>query len=619
MKYGGWMGKILRINLSSKRYRYEDLSEHLLVNYIGGRGFAIKFLWDELKPKTDPLSLENKIILATGPLSGVFLPSSGKLVVATKSPLTNGYGDGNIGGYISTSIKMCGIDGIIVEGKADKPIYLYITPDEVEFKNAEYIWGRGAIETDYILRKDYGNDIGTLIIGPGGENLVKYAVVITEYGRAGGRPGIGCVFGSKKLKAIVAKGWLDIPIADMDRLVDVTRRTIDFLKNQPNYDYWVSQGTMATVEWSQKNAVLPTYNFQENVFEEYKNIGGEIMSKMYKVMRKACFSCPMPCGNIVNVKKYRLWSELDYENVAMFGSNLGIGDMDAVSQLNYIADEYGIDAISLGNVIGFTIEAFKKGYIDKKMIGGLEPDFGDVDTIIELTRMIAYRRGIGDLMAEGTMRMAEKLGGDAYKFAMHIKGLEITAYNSHSAPGMALAFGTSPIGAHHKDAWFIAWELKIGRDVVSREKVEKLVLMQRIRGGLFEMFTICRLPWIELGLDLNYYVEMFEAVTGLKYSLEKMFKISDRIYNLIRAFWIREYGYWSRGLDYPPDRWFEHPPKTGPYKGITINREIYDKLLSYYYEIRGWDENGIPRKDTLIKYGLEDVALELERCGIKLK
>ncbi|HDJ89533.1 MAG TPA: aldehyde ferredoxin oxidoreductase, partial [Thermoprotei archaeon] len=490
--YGGWMGKILRINLSSRKYREEKLSEELIRNYIGGRGFAVKILWSELKPKINPLSPENKVILATGPLSGTFSPSSGKLVVATKSPLTKGYGDGNIGGHISSSIKMCGYDAIIIEGKSNKPVYLYITPNSVEFKNADHIWGKGAIETDHILRKDHGNSIGTLVIGPGGENLVKYAVVITEYGRAGGRPGIGCVFGSKKLKAIVTEGWLDIPVVNLEKLINITRKAVDFLKKQSNYDKWVSQGTMAAIEWSQENAVLPTYNFQENVFEKYREIGGETMSKLYKIIRKACFSCPMPCGNIVRDKKYKIWSELDYENVAMFGPNLGIDNMDEISRLNYMADEYGIDAISLGNVIGFVIEAFKKGYIDETMTNGLKLKFGDPDIVFELMKMVTYRKGIGDLMAEGTRTMAEKLGGDTYKFAMNVKGLEITAYDSHSAPGMALAYGTSPIGAHHKDAWFIAWELKIGRDVVSREKVEKLVLMQRIRGGLFEILTVCR-------------------------------------------------------------------------------------------------------------------------------
>ncbi|RLE66039.1 MAG: aldehyde ferredoxin oxidoreductase [Thermoprotei archaeon] len=616
---GGWLGKILRINLSTGRVSVQGIDEHYAMKFIGGRGFAVEILWNEVKG-VDPLSPDNKFIVATGPLTGLFLPSSGKVVVAAKSPLTYGYGDGNIGSMISARLKMAGYDAIVVEGRASKPSYIYIDSETIKIFGARDLWGRGAIETDVILRERHGDSVGTLVIGPAGENLVRFATTISEFGRAGGRPGMGAVMGSKNLKAIVVDGWKDIPVAYPDKLSELMYEAIKKLKESPQYDFWVRQGTMATIEWSQTNCVLPAFNFSEGVFEQYDKISGETMEKFYKVFRKGCFSCPMPCGNISKNKtgKYPgTWAELDYENVGMLGSNLGIGDMNAVIKLNLLADDLGLDTISAGGVIGFAIEAFKRGILPRELVGNVKLEWGDDSTVIQLMEMIAYRKGLGDLLAEGTRKVAEKLGGEAHKIAMHVKGLEISAYDCHTAPGMALAYGTSPIGAHHKDAWFIAWELKMGRDVVSREKVRKLIEMQRIRGGLFETFTVCRLPWIELGFPLNYYEKFFEAVTGIKATLNEFYEVADRIYNLMRAYWIREYTLmgvkWSRQMDYPPGKWFEEPTTKGPLAGSKINREVYDKLLSWYYEERGWDEDGVPRKSTLAKYGLSEVAAELEK------
>ncbi len=621
MKFkGGWIGKVLRINLTNGLISKYDLDKELALNYIGGRGFAVKTLWSEVKG-IDPLSPINKLIIATGPLTGLFIPSSGKVVVATKSPLTGGYADGNIGSTISVNLKMSGYDMIIIEGRAKKPSYIYIDPDVVRIFGANDLWGKGAIETDVILKDRHGLESGTLVIGPGGENLVKYAVVISEFGRAGGRPGIGAVMGSKNLKAIVVRGWKDIPVANPDILNKLMIESIEVIKSNKNYEKWITYGTMSTIEWSQENSVLPAYNFSEGVFDKYKEISGETMSKEYKVFRKGCFSCPMPCGNISRNKKglYKgVWAELDYENVGMLGSNLGIGNMNAVIKLNYLVDDMGLDAISTGSVLAFTIEAYKRGIISEKDLNGLKPEWGEYETVEKLIRMIAHREGFGNAMADGVKRAAEIINKGSSEFAIHVKGLEISAYDCHAAPGMALAYGTSPIGAHHKDAWFISWEIKMGREIISKEKVEKLIDMQRIRGGLFESFTVCRLPWIELDFPLDYYPKFLKAATGINFSINQLYFIADRIYNLMRVYWIREFKEWSRAFDYPPEKWFSKPLTKGPFKGKKLDKKAYDKLLDYYYELRGWDNNGIPKKSTLKRYGLEFVINELETKGIKL-
>ena len=314
----------------------------------------------------------------------------------------------------------------------------------------------------------------------------------------------------------------------------------------------------------------------------------------------------MTCGNVVKDSD-RKESELDYENVAMLGSNIGLGDLKQVAALNRVADEYGLDAISLGNVLGFAMEASEKGLLDQNV------PWGGFKTTKALIKDIAYRSGpLGDALAEGVRSASEAVGGGSDHWAMHVKGLEISAYDCHAAPAMALAYGTSSIGAHHKDAWAISWEVKAGREGYNAQKVDKVIELQRTRGGVFECLTVCRLPWIEVGLELEWYQRFLNAATGLQMSWDDLNTIADRVFNLTRAFWIREYGKkWSSNMDVPPARWFEDPLTKGPFKGRTLDRTKYGNMLQMYYRKRGWDEKGIPRKSTLKNLGLKNIASQL--------
>jgi len=603
----GWNGKILRVNLSTDKVSVQEYNAEFAKKFVGGRGFAIKILWDELKPGIDPLSPENKLIVSVGPLTGLPGPSLGKIVIAAKSPLTGGYGDGNLGSMAAVYLRKAGYDAVVVEGKAKKPSYLYVEDDKTYILSAEGIWGLTTFEAEEKLKEIHGRNTGVLVIGPAGENLVRYATVISQEGRAGGRPGMGAVMGSKNLKAFVFKGTKDIPLADPQEYRKLVDQCYEEIKSSANYEFWIRQGTMATIEWCQENAVLPTYNFKEGVFEYARLIDGYSMEAM-KIKRRGCPFCNMACGNVV-VDAEKKEAELDYENVAMLGSNIGIGHLGKVSVLNRMADEYGIDTISLGSCIGFIMEATEK----KLTKEGVE--WGDYKKVKELIEDIAYRRELGNFLAEGTMRMAEKIGGESKKWAMQVKGLEISAYNCYSVPGMALAFGTSSIGAHHKEAWVIAWEIKTDRTGYTKAKVDKVLEFQRIRGGMFECLVSCRLPWIELGFNLEWYPKLLKAASGVTISLDEMYYgVADRVYALIRAFWVREFGgKWDRNMDYPPARWFEEAPTKGPYKGTTLSRDGYNQLLSQYYAERGWDERGIPRRSTLEKLGLSDVVVELEK------
>jgi len=604
----GWSGRLLRVDLSRGKCVVEEYPADLAMRFVGGRGFAVKLLWDELPPGVDPLGPENLLIMAAGPLTGYAIPSSGKLVVASKSPLTGGYGDGNVGTRAAVQLRRCRLDAVVIKGRAEKPSYLLIEGDRAEVRDAGDLWGLDAFKAEDRLLEEHGRDVGVLLIGPAGENQVRFATVVSQRGRAGGRPGMGAVMGSKNLKAVVFKGDEEPEAADPQKLRELGREAYREITEKPNYDFWRRQGTMATIEWCQENSTLPTYNFREGVFDEADGISGSTMERMV-VKQRGCPHCNMICGNIIEDAE-GAESELDYENVAMLGSNIGIGDLRKVAVLNRMCDELGLDTISTGSAIGFAMEAAERGLLD------IDITWGDYEGAKRLLEDIAYRRGeAGELLSLGVREAAERIGDGAPDFAIHVKGLECSAYDCHLCPGMALSFGTSPIGAHHKDAWVISWEISSGRRAeYIPEKADKVIEFQRIRGGMFECLVTCRLPWIELGFELDWYPRFLEAATGVSMSLDELLTLGDRVYALIRAFWVREYGgEWSRRMDYPPRRWFEEPLTKGPLKGAHLELEGYDRLLQTYYDKRGWDERGIPTRETFRRLGLESEARELER------
>ncbi|HIH72822.1 MAG TPA: aldehyde ferredoxin oxidoreductase family protein, partial [Thermococcaceae archaeon] len=410
----GWWGRILRVDLTNNKVWVQEYSPEVAKNFIGGRGLAAWILWNEAK-NVDPLGPKNKLVFATGPFNGLPTPSGGKMVIAAKSPLTGGYGDGNLGTMATVHLRKAGYDALVVEGKAKKPVYIYIEDDNVSILSAEGLWGKTTFETERELKEIHGKNVGILSIGPGGENLVKYAVVISQEGRAAGRPGMGAVMGSKKLKAVVIKGTKEIPVADKEKLKELSQEAYDAILNSPGYPFWHRQGTMAAVEWTNENSALPTRNFSDGSFEFARSIDGYTMEGM-KVKQRGCPYCNMPCGNVV-LDAEGQESELDYENVALLGSNLGIGKLNEVSVLNRIADEMGLDTISLGVAISYVMEAKEKGIIKDDDA----PEFGDFKKAKQLALDIAYRRGeLGNLAAEGVKAMSEKLG--AKDFAMHVKG-----------------------------------------------------------------------------------------------------------------------------------------------------------------------------------------------------
>jgi len=614
----GYMGKILRINLTTGEIKKEDLPEDLVKNYLGGRGFAAKILFDELKPGTDPFGPDNKVIVSAGPLTGVFVPGTGKVTFASKSPATNSYGDSNMGGHFGPELKYAGYDTIIIEGKSDKPVYLYIDDDTVEIRSATEYWGKGSIQTETFLKAFLGDEFQIATIGPAGENKVFYACISHDFGRQSGRCGIGAVLGDKKVKAIAIRGTKSIPIHDVKKFEKIGKELFRHCQNHPALKEWQDYGTPGVTVWANENGIFPTKNFSTGFFEDYKNLSATEMRKKVVVTDKACMGCPMCCGKYSHVQKKGRESYAEgpeYETIALMGGNCAIGDIEDVTYLNYIADELGVDTISAGNVIGFLMECFEKGIIKKKDLDDIELKWGDVDSAVKIMKKIAAREGIGNLLADGVKAAAKKFGKGSEKFAMHIKGLEWSGYESRNAPAMLLSYMTADIGAHHNRSWAITHDIAFGREKLE-SKAEKTIELQHIR-PLFDTLDLCRLQWVELAVPLEKYAEFFQALTGINYSWADMLKISERIWNLTRLFLIRENKTVGREIDMPPARIYEEAVPTGATKGKLTKLKDIETLLDSYYKLRGWDKNGYPTPGKLKELGLEEYTKYVETAGAK--
>ena len=609
----GYGGKILRVDLTRRRIEKQELDPRLAGEWIGGRGFIAKILYDELPPGADPLGPENKMVIAAGPLSGTFWPSAAKLVFGTKSPLTGGYGDSNLGGAIMAELKYAGYDLVILEGASRDPLYLCMDDGKVELRDARPYWGKGALESEEEMKKDLGEAFQLATIGPAGENLVPCANINHEFGRQAGRCGMGAVLGSKGLKAMAVRGTGGIPLHDADELVRITKAALKHITTHSYFKRFRQYGTTDITDWCQGMGVLPTRNFNYGVYEKQAGLAPEPMREKILVRDKACFACPLNCGNYTRSPKYGTYIDgPEYETIGMMGSNCLVEDIEDVQYLNYLCDDLGMDTIAVGGTLGFAMECRENGVLKEEDLDGIDLRFGNVKAMEAMIRKMARREGAGKMLAEGSRAMARRLGRDSERYAMHVKGLEFSAYECRGAPAMLLSFMTSDIGAQHTRSWAIVQDMEMGRDNV--EGRAKLVNELQTLRPLMEMFGVCRFPWLEVKLDFGEYVKAFNAITGLGYDREKLFQISEKVWNLTRAFWVREVGDFGRKYDLPPGRVYD-PLASGPAKGLHLTEEKVNRMLDEYYELRGWDRNGIPTGKKLRDLGLDKVADELKQRG----
>ncbi|HNT34648.1 MAG TPA: aldehyde ferredoxin oxidoreductase family protein, partial [bacterium] len=570
--------------------------------YVGGRGFGAKLVWDNLRRhnfKLDPLGPENLIAIAPGPLSGLYLPSSGKNSFVAISPATGLYADSSLGGHFGVELRQAGFDLLSITGKTDVLSILFIDNSDISIIPMPELKGKTSLETEGMIKERLGTHaIHVATIGVAGENLVRFACINSDWSRNAGRTGMGAILGSKNLKAIAVRGHHDLPVHDLKALVEESNRAIKYMKDHKYFRLWQQQGLMNVIDYANEKGILPTYNFKDSTFSRSNKINGQVMLDHYKIGDSACFACPMCCGNICLVKNGKFTGTVtegpEYESCAMLGSNVGIDNFSAVLAANRLCDELGVDTISTGSIVAAVTEGYEKAIISLEDLDGREITWGDEDAILELIRKIAYREGIGDTLAGGSKAIIARWPEMA-KVVLQVKGLEQSAYDSRGGVSMGLAYATCDIGAHHTRAWTIAKEIEEGSNWTNEDRVKTVIYHQKLR-PLFDMLGVCRLPWIELGLNERHYENFYTHVTGKKMTLEELLELSNDLYNLTRL--INSKMGVSRKDDSLPYKNYACAPLTGPNAGKSINQEEFQKLLSLYYKARGWDENGQPPADT---------------------
>jgi len=594
----GYFKKHLHVDLAKDSAERRDLPDAFIERYIGGRGFGAKLVWDNLRRhdfKIDPLGAENLLVIAPGPLTGVYLPASGKTSFVAISPATGFYGDSSIGGRFGVELRQTGVDVLSITGRAQQLSIIFVDNDKTMVISMPELKGKSCLEAEGMIKERLGTyAVHVAVIGVAGENMVKFACVNADWGRNAGRTGMGAIMGSKNLKAGVVRGQKDIPVYDVPGLVAETEKACKYLEEHKYFKMWQQEGLMNVIEYANEKGILPAYNFKDSVFTRHDQINGATMLDHYKIGDSACFSCPMCCSNICLVKNGKYAGTVvegpEYESCAMLGSNLGIDNFAAILAANRRCDELGVDTISTGNIVGAVIEGYEKGILSLSDLDGREITWGDEDAILELIQRIADRQGIGDILADGARRIIEKWP-EMDGIILQVKGLEQSAYDSRPSISMGLAYATSDIGAHHTRAWTIAKELEEGQGWSDDEKVNTVIYHQKLR-PLFDMLGVCRLPWIELGLSERHYENFYRYVTGGESTLEELLELSNDIYDLTRL--INSRLGVSRKDDSLPHKVWANPPLTGPNAGRVIDRDDFQRLLSLYYKKRGWDQDGIP-------------------------
>ncbi|MEA2039782.1 MAG: aldehyde ferredoxin oxidoreductase family protein [Thermodesulfobacteriota bacterium] len=622
MYRGGYTGKILRINLSNHSSSVEDLSLKTARDFIGGAGIAIKYLFDELKAGTDPLGPDNKLIFSVGPFTGTTVPCASRMAVAAKSPLTNAMGLALTGGYFPAELKFAGYDMLIIEGKAEKPTYLWIKDGEVKFRPAGKAWGTRTGDCQQIIKNELGDqNVRIACIGPAGENLSKIACIVNER-RAAGRKGLGAVMGSKNLKAIAIRGTDSVAIADKDKYKAAREDMAKSMKDSPIlYSQFSKLGTPMVVNHLCEMGIFPARNWTTTgEFTPAEEIGVAAQERL-KVGSEHCYQCPVGCTQLKLARSgpyAGALGEPEFETLYSLGGETGVDYAEAIVAADRLCDELGLDTMSAGVTVGFAMELYEKGILGIDQTGGLELNFGNHKAMMTLLILMAFREGIGDILADGTKAAAEKIGKDTHKYAMHVKGLELPGYDVRGAKAHGLNYATSYTGADHNRGYAFQeiFGIPVPREVdrfSTEGKGELTKWNQDVRTATCDCPTMCAflLDMALPGNALQNTAALMEAVTGLAFRPEDVMTVGERVNTLARAFNVRE-GF-TRADDTLPERLMKEPLKEGGSKGQVISEEDLKFMLDEYYTEQGWDlETGKPTREKLEELGLEYVADELE-------
>lgn len=626
----GYAGKILRVNLSKNRITEEKIAEEDAREFLGGRGLGAKILFDELKPGTDPLGPENKLVFATGPIVGTSLSCCSRYVVMAKSPLTGCWGEASAAGFFGPELKFAGYDAIIVEGQFEKPSYLWINDGEAEIRDASHLWGKDTGPVQRAVQEEVGEARARVAcIGSGGENLVRFACIISDLHRAAGRTGLGAVMGSKKLKAIAVRGRQTINVADKEKLKELGYSVAREMETMSG-DVLQKYGTSGFLDSFNASGRLPTMAFRKCQFQGSEKITGQTMAETILIRRSSCFACHVGCIRIVEADEpYKVnpsYGGPEYETCTSFGSLCMNDNLVSIAKANELCNRHTLDTMSTGVVIAFAMECYEKGLLTKESADGLDLTWGNHKAIIQLIEKIAKRDGIGKLLAEGVKRAAEKIGAGAEEFALHVKGLELPMHEVRGKKGLGLSFATSNRGACHlqsfhddmlEDETRLYQKRGFGFDpsIAPRDRLyvgpekAKLVKLGQDFMAFIDSAIFCKFFGFRGTEDT--IVRVVNSVTGWDISPIELMTIGERIFNLCRAFNVRE-GI-TRKDDKLPKR-LGQPLPEGPYEGEALPRNVLEKMLDSYYHLRGWSiKTGIPTQAKLEELGLEYAGNELKK------
>jgi len=609
---GGYVGNLLRVNLNDKTYHLEHLDEASLDLFLGGRGIAAKIYFEELPPEIRPLDEENKLIFMTGPLTGTIVPASTKFQCATRSAETEVYLCSNSGGDFGPQLKFAGYDGLVIEGKSSEPVYLFISNDKIEFKDAHVLWGKSTSEVYKALQTTYP-EAGIMCIGPAAEKKVAFSCIKVD-GRTFGRGGAGAVMASKNLKAIVVKGKGKLSYADLTELKKRIKPREIRKACQSLADY----GRPIYTEAINELGCYPVRNFQTAVFKEVDRVSAPFMKQNFFIKNGACYRCPVACLKVCQVKSGSMAGQTvapEYETIWALGAQCGISDFNAILSANLLCDEYGMDTISTGNIIGFAMELYERGMITQEDTGGLKLTFGSPEAVLGAIELIAKRKKVGEILARGFLGIAGRIP-DSKRYMMQVKGMPFAAYDPRGFYGMGLTYGTSSRGAcHNVGGWSIRAELLSGEyDRFALKGKGKLIRGLQDTRAYIDSLGICTVVRRVLGFTDKPDPTILNLVTGLDFA-DKLMEIGERIYNLERLILARE-GI-SRRDDMLPERIMKERLPDGPAKGHVLTKDMYDIELNEYYEVRGWNKDGIPTQNKLEALSLQDMLVSFKE-GIGL-
>jgi len=576
--------------------------------YIGGRGLATRYLYEEIDPRCDPLSPDNKVIFATGPLTGTYAPTGGRYMVVCKSPLTGAIASSNSGGYWGPELKFAGYDIVILEGRSPNPVYLWINDSQVELRAASHIWGRTTHDTEDIIRAETDPQARISTIGPAGENLNRNACIINDKSRAAGRSGVGAAMGAKNIKAIAVRGTGAVQAADPIRFGELVFDCMKAVNASPTTAMALrGMGTASTVGFTNSVGILPTNNFQKGQFEQASAISGQTIATTVLKRNKGCYSCPIGCARVTETAPTPNWSGRtegpEYETIFGLGSDCGVGDLDTILYANHLCNQYALDTISAGGTIALVMELAERGYIPAQDLAdaGTEIRFGNSEAVIRLLEMMTYRQGkLGGLLAEGGYRLAEHYGHP--ELFMGSKKQDFAAYDPRGAKGMGLGYATSNRGACHlrgyamKVEWFAPMDQRM--DAFSIQGKAALLVHLQNENASLDSAGICEFTGYAVPAERQ--AALFEACTGQATTIDQWLQAGERIWNLERLF--NQKAGLSRKDDSLPPRMTREPLTNGSVQAQVVELA---PMLEEYYRLRGWDEDGNPTARTLARLGIE--------------